>query len=334
MHRIRPNGNFFRPRISPTPAPQTRGAQQNLQKKLWNTLAIASTEEFVRTINDLCDSGADINDNVGGDAKKYTFLTVLCDYTADTDRVDAVLKKGADVTRCSYYGRNPLEKAINLLAKEVLKGNPQPNLGVCQLLLQNGADPNFKNYNGDTYLMDLIKGPSPFNNLYSKITIEDQCRLTAKLLPLAKLLLEKGADPNLQDNTGSTPFLILIKSLLFLTDIFLKEIAENVWIPLIKLLLEAGADPTIPNSEGQTIKEIAHDHFSSEVRLLLEKVIIDHAKKIVCTREEAIKKALQPHLIKDLLPLMGYLDAEPTDYESACFIIKQHLQNDEGPATL
>ncbi len=59
------------------------------------------------------------------------------------------------------------------------------------------------------------------------------------MVDLSKYLLEKGADPNLQDIHGNTPLW---------TAIFNSKHQKGV----IKILLQYGADPAIVNKYGKT----------------------------------------------------------------------------------
>jgi ankyrin repeat protein len=57
-----------------------------------------------------------------------------------------------------------------------------------------------------------------------------------------KLLLEHGADPNIQDRYGWTS---------------LHEAAIRGFVNVVKLLLEYGADPTVKDKDGRTPLDLA-----------------------------------------------------------------------------
>ena len=56
-------------------------------------------------------------------------------------------------------------------------------------------------------------------------------------LEIVELLLEHGANPNVQDNDGRTP---------------LHYAVENCHVDVARVLLDHGADPTIRDNEGMT----------------------------------------------------------------------------------
>jgi ankyrin repeat protein len=72
---------------------------------------------------------------------------------------------------------------------------------------------------------------------------------------MAELLLEKGADPDLQDYKGETALMKLME----------QDLEDENVSDLIHLLLEAGADlNTITNNEGLTALDILHQQGGSE----------------------------------------------------------------------
>ena len=77
-----------------------------------------------------------------------------------------------------------------------------------------------------------------------------------KLLPIADLLISRGANVNLQNRDGMTPLMWAI-------------LAGN--IEMMKRLLDAGADITKKHSNGQTALDMAREQFSQGVRLLEER---------------------------------------------------------------
>ena len=67
---------------------------------------------------------------------------------------------------------------------------------------------------------------------------------TARSLPLVRLLLEHGADPNARQHGGWAP---------------IHSAAQNGSLDIVELLIEHGADPTLANDEGVTALQLAQE---------------------------------------------------------------------------
>jgi hypothetical protein len=111
------------------------------------------------------------------------------------------------------------------------------NIDMAKGLLDQGADPNAMNENGDTSLVLSAR---------------------RKSLPLVKILLEKGANPNLRKNGEKTPLIIA---------------AEDGNAEMVRILLDKGADPNLRESFfGMTALMFAADRgYSPIVQTLLAK---------------------------------------------------------------
>ena len=146
--------------------------------------------------------------------------------------------------------------------EQLLDENPtfDPNsLGyeVFDLATQNGdiemmnflldiIDPNVRGIAGETILHKCIMMfayEHSFDN--PKQTIEN----------IIKLLLEKGANPNIRNGVGNTP---------------LHLASMKNFPPIVKLLLEKGGDKSIQNTRGQTAKDIAINKGYSDVVSLFD----------------------------------------------------------------
>lgn len=105
------------------------------------------------------------------------------------------------------------------------------SLDLVQLLIQLGADPNYRS--GDN------TGPVP---LHSVIMTQDvEVEITDARLAIIKILLENGAKPNLQTYQNQTPLYLLSRG-----DIYSENKKEA-----FRLLLTHGADPHITHFCGR-----------------------------------------------------------------------------------
>ena len=142
----------------------------------------------------------------------------------------------------------------------------QNEIEIIKLLLDAGADPNVQDKNGYSPLMIACS----WYHYPNKYTFIDDPQTKPPLWPTVapleyvKLLIEAGADPNLQRlDDGYTA----------LNDINAPRVTSSgikATRELIKYLIEAGADPTIRNNDGTTIMEknplvgVLYDNFRFE----------------------------------------------------------------------
>ena len=80
-----------------------------------------------------------------------------------------------------------------------------------------------------------------------------------KSTELMELLLDRGADPNIQNNHGNTVLMIVLT-------IYLDHMIKFLYV---KLLLEHGANPNIKNRKGETALAIAQENNFKEIEELL-----------------------------------------------------------------
>jgi cytohesin len=122
-----------------------------------------------------------------------------------------------------------------LLFSAVITGNLDE---VKQIVIDCGVNPNIKGPN-----------PNPFG-----FTLLHYAAMDGRH-EIAKLLLEHGADPNIQDNNGRTP---------------LHWAAWKGHLEVVELLLEHGADPNVQDYGGMTPLHYAATGHLEVVELLLE----------------------------------------------------------------
>ena len=172
---------------------------------------------------------------VGGGSGGLTPL-VFAAREGDVESARILLDGGADVNQTTEYGWTPLLVAAN---------NRNYKLGA--LLLERGANPNLPNKGGWTplYLATDNRNIEGGDYPVPKPDMEH--------LDFIKLLLAKGADPNMRikENTlsrtiftmqwffeaGATPFV---------------RAAQSSDVELMKVLLSHGADPKIATDHGDT----------------------------------------------------------------------------------
>lgn len=223
-----------------------KGADGNLE--LLSCILKRNYEAVVQLI----DCGVDINSTGQADFTPLLFALVNClmsgfnfekqtfDHPIDIDAINFTYKVTALLL---WHGANPNTKSNNIaaLAYSMLLGDD-----FTKLLLSFGANPNtkFPDQAGKTFLIGTVE-----KNNYEMV----------------KLILEKGADVNLQDNLGKTAlFYVKDNAIAQLLINHCKNInfkgykghtalnwaAHKKNEELIQLLLINGADPSIKNDDG------------------------------------------------------------------------------------
>jgi ankyrin repeat protein len=100
-----------------------------------------------------------------------------------------------------------------------------------RFLIENDADPNIPDNEGDTPL-----------HLLCSVSMDPE---------MARLLLQHGANVNQQNNKGETPLHYLAENV---------NLADDLTLPYrecIQALLDVGVDPLIKNEDGRTASELA-----------------------------------------------------------------------------
>lgn len=144
---------------------------------------------------------------------------------ADVSKLKILLKKGADVNT-EYNGTTPLTSAVVFT-----------NLECIELLLQNGADTEFRNQDGWTILMGACgRGRS---------------------LEIIRILLKYGANVNAKSNDGYTPLMIVA--------------TFDTNPKVIQVLIDHGADVNVKNNDGGTalMGACMHNSNSAVIETLL-----------------------------------------------------------------
>jgi ankyrin repeat protein len=154
----------------------------------------------------------------------------------DLESAKALVEAGADVNLTTEYGWTPLLTAVN-----------NRNYKLAAYLLERGADPNLANKGGWTPLYLATDNRNIEGGDYPVP------RADLDHLEIIKMLLDRGADPNVpaRENTltrtiftmqwfyedGATPFV---------------RAAQSSDVELMRLLLKYGADPKMKTAHGDT----------------------------------------------------------------------------------
>jgi ankyrin repeat protein len=172
---------------------------------------------------------------VGGGSGGLTPL-VFAAREGDVETATVLLDAGADINQTTEYGWTPLLVASN---------NRNYKLGA--MLLERGANPNIANKGGWTPLYLATDNRNIEGGDYP-VPKPDMDHLE-----FIKLLLNKGADPNMKvkDNTLSRTIFTMQWFFEPGATAFVRA-AQSSDLELLKLLLAHGADPKIPTDFGDT----------------------------------------------------------------------------------
>lgn len=198
----------------------------------------------------LITAGAKVNTP---DANKITPL-LMAITNNQPDAADILIQNGAEINAPDFWGRTPLWAAVEMRDIEYSRdGEHNVNRGrLLQLigtLLDRGANPNARTAEvpptrrflmglGDLSWVDFT-GQTPF--------------LRAALsgdLTVMKLLLEKGADPNIPTSAGTTALMAAAGVNWVVAQTFTEDLATQ--LEAVKLCLEKGAGVNAANSMGLT----------------------------------------------------------------------------------
>lgn len=189
-----------------------------------------------------------------------------------TEVVKKLIRNGADVNAEDIFGCTPLIGSANCKDTDSIK-----------LLVENGADCEIKDEDGKTPLLYFCS--SNHNESESQIDTLRYLFDSRKRIneidkkgntPLHKacascnkkiidFLLKNGAKVNMQNDSGYTPLMEVVKSIYFKDG---KEKRKKIF-KIVKELLKRGSDPNVEDSYGEDAFELALESNNYKVALLL-----------------------------------------------------------------
>jgi ankyrin repeat protein len=214
----------------------------------------------------LIDAGADI------ELAEFNEMTplLMALQNDNHDIAKMLIEAGADVTAEDWYGREPLWTAVESRNREA-SGNPVDNgvdretaFEVITMILDRGGDPN-----GVVEHFPPRRGGHSFNLSWVDTTGQSaffKAALTGDV-EVMKLLVERGADPNLATYNGTTPLMAAAG---------VNWVKGQTWIHGAEAMLEAvkmavglGADVNATNQMGLTAVHGAAHRGSDDIIVYL-----------------------------------------------------------------
>ncbi len=237
-------------------------------------LLYAAREGHTEIAQMLIAAGAKVN---APDANKITpLLMAITNNRPDT--ADLLIQSGGEINSSDFWGRTPLWAAVEMRDIEYSRGGEhnvdrERLLQLIRALLDHGANPNARTAEvpptrrflmglGDLSWVDFT-GQTPF--------------LRAALsgdLSVMKLLLEKGADPNIPTFAGSTALMAASGINWMGGQTFTED--SPTQLEAVKLCLEKGADINAANSMGLTAVFGAANRGANEILIYL----VEHGARL------------------------------------------------------
>jgi ankyrin repeat protein len=212
-------------------------------------LSFAAREGRLEAARLLIDAGADVN---APEANGIGPLLMAIS-NRHTPVASLLLARGANPNAADWWGRTPLWSAVDMrnldLDSRTLENGVEraPALELIEVLIAKGADVNarVKEFPPQRrYMMPLgslawvdFTGQTPFV----------RASLSADV-PLMKLLLSKGADPNIATFNGTTALMAAAGVNWVIGQTYSES--PSMWIEAVKLCLELGADVNAVNAMG------------------------------------------------------------------------------------
>jgi ankyrin repeat protein len=272
---VRVGGNPNAPQQAP-PKPTDSVSQARAERRVgpsmlggWAALHFAAREGHIAAARALIDAGADVNQANDGD-RTTPLLTAIVNGHYDLAKL--LIEKGADPNRANDDGLAPLYATIDMqFAPVIWQPNPPTDqehtthLELMALLLERGADPNAR------LKRKLWFRPSDHDDAWTGTAGTTAFWRAAFATDVAamRLLVSKGADPQIESSEGVTP--LMAAAGLGWTGNQHRTVPDS-WLPAVKYCLELGAELNARDIFGySTLHAAAYRGDNELVKFLVEK---------------------------------------------------------------
>lgn len=199
------------------------GADIDVQNEHGRTaLMLAVKEGYNKLIQILLDLGANPNDEHGN-------TLIFAEAQGDEDIIKTLLSYKVNCNIPDEFGNTALIRAILSISKVILKSNKKMYHQRIKLLIDSGANVNFQRSIRSCYGCQRLKiGYTPL--MLAVIYGEKD---------IIEMLINAGADVNMQDSDGVTALYLAVKKALYSS-------VKNNCYEIIEMLLKSGANVDIP----------------------------------------------------------------------------------------